>query len=314
MIKQVSKDYNLYYPKNDIEAYQKYTNYNFIYNKLNLFTYQKIKAFPLPIKPIKFPVVIKPIINLKGMGLDSFLINNTEDFFNIIQKKKLSSGLFWCKFLTGKHFSWDLIINNGDIVYYTVFQGVKNNNKKLIKKYFGTFKFWRQIFNKNLLIIIKKLVKDKFSNFTGHLNIETIGKYIIECHLRFGDIDFCNNDIILLALLNLNKKYILKQLNIVLNKKYEPLYLVPVWMEHSEIYSNILYQKIYNFIETKIEQNIIEDDKITGYYFDDLNHPSPLNFKRWLLLIGYDFSYLIKLSKNYTQQIKNELYSSSYKN
>ena len=28
MIKQVSKDYNLYYPKNDIEAYQKYTNYN----------------------------------------------------------------------------------------------------------------------------------------------------------------------------------------------------------------------------------------------------------------------------------------------
>ena len=53
-----------------------------------------------------------------------------------------------------------------------------------------------------------KLVKDKFSNFTGHLNIETIGKYIIECHLRFGDIDFCNNDIILLALLNLNHQLV----------------------------------------------------------------------------------------------------------
>ena len=214
----------------------------------------------------------------------------------------------------GKHFSWDLIINNGDIVYYTVFEGVKINKKNLIKKHFGTFKFWKQLFNKKLLTIIKKLVKDKFSNFTGHLNIETIGKYIIECHLRFGDIDFCNDDIILLALLNLNKKNIIKQLNIVLNKKYEPLYLVPVWMELQKIYSNSLYQKIYNFIETEIEQCIIDDDEIIGYYLDDLNHPSPPNFKRWLMLIGYNFSYLIKLSKNYTQQIKNELCSSSYKN
>ena len=214
----------------------------------------------------------------------------------------------------GKHFSWDLIINNGDIVYYTVFEGVKINKKNLIKKHFGTFKFWKQLFNKKLLTIIKKLVKDKFSNFTGHLNIETIGKYIIECHLRFGDIDFCNDDIILLALLNLNKKNIIKQLNIVLNKKYEPLYLVPVWMELQKIYSNGLYQKIYNFIETEIEQSIIDDDEIIGYYLDNINHPSPLNFKRWLMLIGYNFSYLIKLSKNYTQQIKNELCSSSYKN
>ena len=63
MIEKISKKYNLPYPKNDIISYMKY--YNFIYNKLELFKYQKLNCNPIPIEPNEYPVVIKPIINLQ---------------------------------------------------------------------------------------------------------------------------------------------------------------------------------------------------------------------------------------------------------
>ena len=38
--------------------------------------FQNIEHNPVPIEPKKFPVVIKPIINLRGMGINSFFIQN----------------------------------------------------------------------------------------------------------------------------------------------------------------------------------------------------------------------------------------------
>lgn len=293
MIKKIAKKYGLTYPKNDIEAYTLYPEYNFIYNKLELFQYQKLVCNPLPILPENFPIVVKPIINLKGMGIDSIVINNISEYNNHI-----TIGFFYCTFLKGKHYSWDLIINNGKIVYYTVFQGYKYKEENR----FGTFKYWKQE-EKPLLKIIKKYINDKFTNFTGHINIETIGDYMIEGHLRFGDIDFCMEDIIILALLNINKKDIKQQLNIVYNIKLLKTYLVPVWMDNS--INKKPLQCIYDFIEDNIEEEIIEDKDIKGYYFDNIYHPSPKNFRRWLLLIGEDFSYLKKLSNKYTKKINN---------
>lgn len=293
MIKKIAKKYNLFYPRNDIEAYKMYPEHNFIYNKLELFKYQKLDCNPLPILPNKFPVVVKPIINLKGMGLDSIIINNINEYNN-----HSTSGFFYCTFLSGKHYSWDLIINDGKIVYYTVFQGYKYKEENR----FGTFKYWKQE-EKPLLKIIKQYIDDKFKNFTGHINIETIGNYMIEGHLRLGDIDFCMDDIILLALLNLNKKDISKQLDIVLNIKLVKKYLVPVWMDN--ILNTKDLQDIYNYIEDNIEIDIIEDNMVTGYYFDNPSHPSPQNFRRWLLLIGDDFNYLKKIANKFTKNINN---------
>ena len=183
------------------------------------------------------------------------------------------------------------------IVYYTVFHGYKYKEKDR----FGTFKYWVQK-DVELYKIIKKLVNDKFNNYTGHLNIETIGKYMIEVHLRLGDIDFCHEDIILLALLNLNKKDITIQLIKVNNNSYQPIYMMPLWTKKDTIDN---YNIIYNFIYDNIEDEIIEDDMIIGYYFDRVNHPSPANYKRWLLLVSHDFTHLKNKIKKYDNMIEN---------
>ena len=57
-----------YCPKNDEDAWLLYPNYNFIYNKIFICQIQNLSYAPMPILPNKYPVVIKPIINLMGMG------------------------------------------------------------------------------------------------------------------------------------------------------------------------------------------------------------------------------------------------------
>ena len=119
---------NIKFPVSDSEAYVKYNKYNIVYNKLEIAKVQNIECNPLPCLPNKYPIVSKPIINLYGMGLNSKKINNEKQFY-----KELSSNNFWCEFLEGDHISWDFIVRNGEIKYYTCFFGKK--------KTFGTFKY-----------------------------------------------------------------------------------------------------------------------------------------------------------------------------
>lgn len=289
MIKKLAKKYNYNYPKNDIEAYNLYPKYNFVYDKLFIAKYQNLKCGPIPIEPSHFPIVIKPIYNLCGMGLNSAKIENIADF-----NKYLDSGRFWVEYLRGKHYSIDLIVNNGKIIYYTAFEG--------IIKTFGTFNEWRQ---SDIVLpkIIKKFIKEKLIGFTGSVNIETIDGKMIEVHLRCGDIDFCGEDIVLLVLMNINNKNIKNQLKLVKNKKHNKVYLVPIWQK---LNPKINLSKIYEFIEETIEDKIINDDKIIGYYLDNIDHPNPPNYKRWLLLISHDYEHLIKLRALYTKQINNK--------
>ena len=44
-------------------------------NSMYICKYQNIPYAPVPITPKKFPVVVKPIINLYGMGIDSIKIH-----------------------------------------------------------------------------------------------------------------------------------------------------------------------------------------------------------------------------------------------
>lgn len=295
MIEKISKELNLKYPKNDIIAYQMFPEYNSVYNKLELFKYQNIPSNPLPIKPTQFPVVIKPIINLMGMGMDATMINSIEEFNDF----KSINGFFWCEYLNGKHHSWDLIINKGKVIYHVVFEGIKFEEKEK----FGLFKCWKMVKLK-IIKIINRLIKDKFNDYTGHLNIETINGKIIEAHLRMGDIDFCDKEIVKLCLMNINNKNIDNQLNIVLNKKIKKIYLYPVWMKIDNI-NKMMMKKIYDFISDNIEDDIINCDKIIGYYFDNLDHPNPNNYKRWLLIIGNDDKFLKSKSIDYEIKINN---------
>ena len=179
----------------DIKAWKNYKNFNWIYLKSNLCELQNIDWWPCPIVPDKFPSVLRPLINLGGMGSEVYFINSINEF-----EENSCYGYFSTEFIEGKHTSHDFDISNGEFLNETIFEGFSN------KDFPGTFKYWelKEINRKPLLFKNLKKLKKKLKNYSGPLNIECINNIIIECHLRRGDSDIINN----------------------LEK---PLYMVPVW-------------------------------------------------------------------------------------
>ena len=280
---------------NDINAYERYKKYNILYNKLEIAKFQDLDCGPFQIQPNNFPIISKPIINLCGMGVNAKKINSIRVF-----KKEYNLGNFWCQFLEGEHYSWDLIIRNGKIIYHVCFFGEK---KKL-----GLFKYWKQV-EIELLPIIEKLINFYLKDFTGNINLETIGGKIIEVHLRPGDIDLVDSDIIKLLIMNstcCNDEIIQKQMDIINCKKIDYnmfVKLVPVWEKKTKDYNNNVKKK-YKMIEKKIVPLLNNDDMIEDYYIDLPNHPDPEGYKRWFLLLTYDLKYGLKLSKKIENMIK----------
>lgn len=281
---------NLNIPESDSEAYIEYDKFNSVYNKLEIAKVQNLNCNPLPCLPNKYPIVSKPIINLYGMGLNSKKINNKREFL-----KEFPSNNFWCEFLDGEHISWDFIIRNGKIEYYTCFFGKK--------KTFGTFKYWSQINKKEIFPNILLIINKYLINYTGSLNMETLGDKVIEVHLRMGDIKLGDPDVIRLALLNYLDDDIKfnKQLEIVNKKDIIPIHLVPVW-ERYLIFDVKKIQRKTPFVKKIIEPILQDDDKVEDFYFPSDNNPD--KYKRWYLLLVEDLKYGIKLSNKFSKMIK----------
>ena len=271
ILEKYNKDINDYVPKNDIESWDMYPKYNFVYNKMFICKIENIDYAPMPIIPCNFPVVIKPIVNLLGMGNNSLKIDNISDFL-----KHSKSSHFWCEYLDGRHLSWDFVIKLGEIQFKFCYIGIKNK--------FGSFHYWRSLSKiPKIPIGIKKLLK-YFSEYTGYLNIETINNKMIDVHLRMGDIDQLPKDFMRLIYLNvIDEKIDTKnKLNTIVSKNYlEKIYLFPIWQE---INKNSNLVDIYEYLKINWEDKIIKNDYIIHYYFDVPNHSYPNNMKRWFLL------------------------------
>lgn len=296
VIKNLEKDFGkIDYPINDSEAYLLYPDFNIVYNKMIIAKFQGLDCNPFPIEPKSFPIISKPIINLMGMGLKAKKVVNKKQF-----SVESFSGNFWCEFINGDHHSWDLIVRNGEIIYHTCFFGKKS-------KHFGLFKYWQQI-KKELFPSIKLIVEKFLPGFTGSVNMETLDDKVIEVHLRMGDIDLVDKDIIKLALYNIMKlddETINSQLKIINSKKIKFIYLVPVWESMDKFCLETLEKK-YKIIRKDIEDILINDDKIVSYYIDDPYHPNPENFKRWFLILTYNLGHGIKVKNILEDRISKE--------
>lgn len=172
-------------PINDISAYIKYPKYNYIYNKLFLANLQNLKAAPLPIYPLIYPVIIKPIYNLYGMSKGFKIIKNVKEFeenVNLI-------GYFWEEYIPGSQYNLDIILKDGKIIDYFALRSEANKD--------GTFKYHQYIkdynLNQNIINLLERILKD----YTGVINVEIIKDNIIEMHLRFnGDFFIYGEDFI----------------------------------------------------------------------------------------------------------------------
>lgn len=182
-------------PTNDFQAYNHPSNrqYRWVYNKLAVAESQNIPCGPIGIRPSPdvFPVIVKPIINLYGMGFHAYKFETLTDYRRDSRGVLSLPGLFWSRFFTGRHQSVDFLLKNGHILWYGAFEGIPNHEK------IGQFKYWMSIPRERYRLPkrIQKWLKTHLKGYTGCVNIEIIGgHHIIECHLRMGDINHLDNN------------------------------------------------------------------------------------------------------------------------
>lgn len=250
----------VFIPTNDFDVWnnsEKYIAWLWVYDKLQLALSQNINCGPLGTFPKEFPIVVKPITNLYGMGKHAQKVDTLQEYKRINYEK---SGLFWMPYIEGKNYKIDLILQNGKIVWHSIFEGHLNDTNNL-----GTFSHF-SLCTKSIPDFITKWVSDTFlkQEYTGCINLEYIGKTIIECHLRMGDINhidmyyylMCKNKVKLFpSIIELYKNGIWN-----LPKKFslpKKVYLVPIYIPKSEynlFKNNITRDNVYhiaNSINTK---------------------------------------------------------------
>jgi hypothetical protein len=163
-------------PTEDGDAWQWYPAQRWIYNKLAVALSQALHAGPHGTPPPGFPVFSKPIVNLKGMGVGSRVLNSQADY-----DTHYAPGHFWMTLLEGRHVSSDTAVVRGEPRWWRHVTGKPAGE--------GTFDHW--IIHAEPDDAIEKRcgawIEKNLPGYTGMLNLETIGGAIIEAHLRFAD-------------------------------------------------------------------------------------------------------------------------------
>jgi hypothetical protein len=257
----------------DTDAFEKYEQNNWIYNKYVLAKLQNLDCNVMPITPSNFPVILRPIINLYGMSKDTYKVSDINNFY-------LHWGHqgFWCQYLTGTHRSIDCVILNNKIIWYCYFIGHKLDNV------IGGFDYWELDWtplNPSLLSNINKIL-NKLVNYTGIINFECIEDNIIECHLRPGDVLFLDNKVIT----QLNNLYENNLWNLT-NYKEEKIFLLPIWKQLMKSPDLDVLEFINNYSNKSIKYEI-SPEGLSG----------PPRFKRKCLLYHNDINVLKDFRKN----------------
>jgi hypothetical protein len=163
-------------PTEDSDAWQWYPAHRWVYNKLAVALSQDLDAGPHGTPPPRFPVFSKPIINLKGMGVGSRVLHSQAHY-----DEHYAPGHFWMTLLEGRHVSSDVAVVDGEPAWWRHVTGKPAGE--------GTFDYW--IVHAEPDADIEEhcgnWVRKNLVGYTGMLNVETIGRKIIEAHLRFAD-------------------------------------------------------------------------------------------------------------------------------
>ncbi len=163
-------------PTDDALAYELYPGHRWVYNKLLVAESQGLacgtRATPAP----QFPVFIKPITNLRGMGVHSRVVRTEAEL-----REACAGENFWSAYLTGWHVSTDWAIVSGEPVWCRHVRGMPGPA--------GTFDYWTVEAGRRepLEYYCRRWIRAHLRGYTGMINLETIGGRIIEVHLRFAD-------------------------------------------------------------------------------------------------------------------------------
>ena len=170
----VKTDANI--PTEDRDAWLWYPAQRWIYDKLAVALSQNLEAGPHGTPVRRFPVFSKPVINLKGMGVGSRVLQSQADY-----DRHYAPGHFWMTLLEGRHVSSDIAVVDGMPRWWRHVTGKPAGE--------GTFDYWliHAEPNPDLEAYCGAWIEQHLRGYTGMLNLESIGGKIIEAHLRFAD-------------------------------------------------------------------------------------------------------------------------------
>jgi hypothetical protein len=160
----------------DVDACRFNPHHRWIYDKTVIARSQGLDWGLHDTEPPQYPVFCKPITNLKGMGVGSCVLHDRRDF-----QEKCSVGRFWMTLLTGEHVSSDFAVVDGQALWHRQTLGIPAAH--------GTFDYWvvRARADPALQHYCTEWIRRLLPDYTGMLNVETVGGRIIEVHLRFAD-------------------------------------------------------------------------------------------------------------------------------
>jgi len=167
---------DVHIPTDDTDGYKFNPRHRWIYNKLLVAQSQGLVCGLHDSAPARYPVFCKPVTNLKGMGAGSCVLRDPRDY-----RENCNPGDFWMKLMTGEHVSTDWVVVRGETGWCRHSLGIPGIA--------GTFDYW--VIQARARPTLEKYCRDwihaYLPDYTGMLNIETIGGRIIEAHLRFAD-------------------------------------------------------------------------------------------------------------------------------
>jgi hypothetical protein len=163
-------------PTEDGDAWARYPQYKWIYNKLEIAERQDFVCGPHGLEPPAFPVFSKPVFNMRGMGVGSRILRTLKEY-----KAFQKPGHIWMPLLQGEHVSTDAAVVNGDVRWWRHSTGVPLEG--------GMFDYWTVLAEDrpDIETYCGDWIRKNLSGYTGMVNLETIGARIIEAHLRFAD-------------------------------------------------------------------------------------------------------------------------------
>lgn len=232
---------------NDFDAWQKFKDFRFIYDKLFIAYSQDIDSGPMGLYPKSYPIIFKPITNLFGMSRGFKIINNIEEY-----DENLQDGFFWMEYFPGKQINLDLIIINGNIMFYSAL--ISHDNQD------GTFNYHESLPNYVIDDKIIKWISKNLSNYKGCLNLEIINNNIIEAHLRLNGDFYLYDEKFVRELENL---YLNKTWN--LNYQIKKVYLIPIFVNSQFKVENIDFNSILKLLDY-YQVNSLRIDNIKSNY------------------------------------------------
>jgi hypothetical protein len=167
---------DVHIPTDDVDAWALNPAHRFIYDKLRVARSQGIDCGPYDVAPLRFPVFCKPIVNLKGMGAGSCVVRDAQSL-----RERCGPRDFWMTLLTGEHVSSDWAVVAGEPAWCRHTRGIPGIG--------GTFDYWiiQARRRRPLEAYCEAWIRRQLRDYTGMINVETIGGRIIEVHLRFAD-------------------------------------------------------------------------------------------------------------------------------